>query len=54
MTVGIIGQLDWQLDGINSGGSLVANKPGNRCREFLHTELSNILSYREDAQGLHC
>ncbi len=53
MTVGIIGQLDWLVDGLKSGGSLVANKPGNRPREFLHTKLTYLLLLCEGAQGLY-
>ncbi len=53
MKVLIIGQLDWLVDGLKSGGSLVANKPGNIYREFLHTERRYLLSYRKDAQGLY-
>lgn len=51
MTVGIIGQLDWLVDGLKSGGSLVANKPGNSCREFLQTGFKYLLSFCEDVQG---
>ncbi len=51
--VGNTGQLDGLVDGLKSGGSLVANKPGNSSGEFLHTELRYLLSYLEDARGLY-
>jgi len=53
MTVEIIGQLYWPVDGLKSGGSLVANKPGYSSGEFLHTEVVYLPSYLEDTQGLH-
>ena len=53
MMVGTIGQLDWLVDGLKSGGVLIANKPCNIYREFLHTERRYLLSYRKDAQGLY-
>ncbi len=53
MTVGIIGQLDWLVDGLGSEGCLVTNKPDNRPKEFLHTKLTYLLSLYEDAQGLY-
>ncbi len=52
MTVGTIGQLDWLVDGLKSGGSLVANKPGNSCREFLHTEPVYLRLYSEVSLGI--
>lgn len=51
--VGIAGQIDGAVEGLKSGGSLVANEPGNSCREFLHTKLTYLLLLCEDAQGLY-
>ena len=52
MKVLIIGQLDWPVDGLNSGGSLVANKPGNIRGEILQIQSEYFRLYPKDSQGL--
>ncbi len=52
MTVGIIGQLDWLVDGLKSGGSLVANKPGNSSGEILQIQSEYFRLYPKDSRGL--
>lgn len=42
------------VNGVNEWGLLATIKPSNNHRYLLHDEFGYLLSYREDAQGLHC